>query len=165
MKFKLFYGILFVALSMNVPAQQFKLANANDIALYPQQNNFRNTLDLSGIWKFKKDSLGVGEKEKWFNGIKDYRSIAVPGSWNEQFDDMRDYLALAWYETETYMPAGWKGQRIFIRVGSATYAAKMWINGTPLGQHEGGNLPFAFDISPLVKWNESTESPFRWKTS
>ena len=148
-----FLSFLLIFFSINVFAQQFKVADVKDIALFPQQNDFRNTLDLSGIWKFKKDSAAAGEIEGWYNGLKGYRSIAVPGSWNEQFDDMRDYLGLAWYEMETYIPAGWKGQRIFIRIGSATYAAKLWINGKPTGQHEGGNLPFSFEISSLVKWN------------
>jgi beta-glucuronidase len=147
--------ILFICLSLQMNGQDFRTARAEDIALFPQQNEFRNTLDLSGIWKFKKDSLAEGEKQQWFNGLSNYRSIAVPGSWNEQFDDMRDYLAVAWYEKETYIPAGWKGQRIFIRIGSANYAAKIWINGQALGQHEGGHLPFAFEISALVKWNAS----------
>ncbi|SHN33207.1 beta-glucuronidase [Chitinophaga sp. CF418] len=147
--------ILFVCLSVQMNGQDFRTANTEDIALFPQQNEFRNTLDLSGIWKFKKDSLAEGEKQQWFKGLSDYRSIAVPGSWNEQFDDMRDYLAMAWYEKETYIPASWKGQRIFIRVGSANYAAKIWVNGQPLGQHEGGHLPFAFEISSLVNWNAS----------
>jgi beta-glucuronidase len=136
-----------------VSAQEFRRADPKEIALFPQQNDLRNTLNLSGIWKFKKDSLGVGEKEGWYNGLKDARSIAVPGSWNEQFDDLRDYLDLAWYETESFVPSGWKGQHIFIRVGSANYMAKVWINGIPVGQHEGGHLPFAFEITPLVKWN------------
>lgn len=147
--------ILLTVCCINANAQQFKVADPKDIALFPQQNEFRNTMNLSGIWKFKKDSLGMGEKEQWFNGLKDTRSIAVPGSWNDQFDDMRDYLDLAWYEKETYIPAGWKGQRIFIRVGSANYAAKVWINGIPLGKHDGGHLPFAFEISSLLKWNAS----------
>src|SRR5207302_6955049 len=115
MKSILLYFILLITFSKYSDAQQFKLADAKDIALFPQQNDFRNTLNLSGIWKFKKDSAGVGEKEEWFNGLKNYRSIAVPGSWNEQFDDMRDYLDLAWYETETYIPNNWKDQKIFIR--------------------------------------------------
>jgi len=149
------YCVLFIFFGMGLHAQQFKLPDAKDIALFPQQNDFRNALNLSGIWKFKKDSLGVGEKEGWFNGLKDYRSIAVPGSWNEQFDDMRDYLNLAWYETETYIPGSWKGQRIYIRIGSANYEAKIWINGLPLGMHEGGHLPFAFDISSHIKWGAS----------
>lgn len=147
--------MLFLLLGMQVQAQPFKAADPKDIALFPQQNDYRNTLNLSGIWKFKKDSSGVGEKEKWFNGLKDFRSIAVPGSWNEQFDDMRDYMDLVWYETDTYIPQSWKGQRIYIRVGSANYAAKIWINGAPLGMHEGGHLPFAFDVSPLINWNGS----------
>ena len=134
-------------------AQEFKSADPKDIALYPQQNEFRNTLNLSGLWNFKKDSLNVGEKEQWFKGLKESHSIAVPGSWNEQFEDTRDYLDLAWYEKDTYIPNSWKGQRIFIRVGSANYAAKIWVNGIPLGQHAGGHLPFAFEISSLLKWD------------
>ncbi len=122
------------------------------IALFPQQNDVRNTLNLSGMWQFKKDSLAVGEQENWQNGLKESRAIAVPGSWNEQFTDSRDYLGPVWYEKETYIPSTWKGQRIFIRVGSATYAAKVWINGRLVGQHEGGNLPFAFDIGPHIRW-------------
>lgn len=157
MKSILLYCILFILFAVNANAQTFKSADAKDIALFPQQNDFRNMLNLSGVWKFQKDSLGIGEKEKWFNGLKASRSIAVPGSWNDQYTDLRDYLDLAWYEMDTYIPNDWKGQRIFIRVGSANYAAKIWINGVPLGKHEGGHLPFAFEISSLVKWNSSNK--------
>jgi beta-glucuronidase len=133
-------------------AQNLGSSDPTDIALFPQQNDLRNTLNLSGIWKFKKDSLEVGEKQNWQNGLKDTRSIAVPGSWNEQFTDSRDYLGMVWYEKETYVPASWNGQRIFIRIGSANYAAKVWVNGQLAGKHEGGNLPFVFDIGTYVKW-------------
>jgi beta-glucuronidase len=133
-------------------AQTFQEADAKLIALFPQQNDLRNTLSLSGMWQFQKDTAGVGEKENWQNGLKSPRSIAVPGSWNDQFTDNRDYLGIAWYEKETYIPQSWKGQKIYIRIGSANYASKIWINGVPLGKHEGGHLPFAFDISNAVKW-------------
>jgi beta-glucuronidase len=133
-------------------AQTFQNADPINIALFPQQNDLRNTLSLSGIWQFQKDTAGVGEKENWQNGLQKPRSIAVPGSWNDQFTDNRDYLGIAWYQKETYIPNTWKGQKIFIRIGSANYASKIWINGVPLGQHEGGHLPFAFDISTQIKW-------------
>ncbi len=153
--------ILLLLLGVNIHAQKFKIANPQDIALFPQQNDCRNVLNLSGIWKFKKDSLHVGEKEQWFNGLKDYRSIAVPGSWNEQFADSRDYLDYCWYETESYIPSNWKGQDIFIRVGSAVYMANVWINGVPVGQHEGGHLPFAFNINSVIKWNATNRITIR----
>lgn len=146
-------SLLFLLIGAHAFAQQFKTSNPQDIALFPQQNDCRNVLNLSGVWKFQPDTNGVGEKESWFNGLKESRSIAVPGSWNDQFTDLRDYFDLSWYETETYIPQSWKGERIFIRVGSANYFAKLWINGVPLGQHEGGHLPFVFEISSMVKWN------------
>ncbi|MBD2757858.1 beta-glucuronidase [Spirosoma validum] len=133
-------------------AQSVSSTDPSRIALFPQQNDLRNTLNLSGMWQFKKDSLEVGEKENWQNGLTETRSIAVPGSWNEQFTDSRDYLGVVWYEKETYVPSSWKGHHIFIRIGSATYAAKVWINGKAVGKHEGGNLPFAFDISSFINW-------------
>lgn len=144
--------ILFVSF-IKVVAQDFKSAETKEIALFPQQNEFRNTQNISGIWKFQKDSLEVGESQKWQNGLPNGRSIAVPGSWNDQFTDSRDYLGLAWYEKEIYVPSSWKGQKIFVRIGSANYASKVYINGKSVGFHDGGHLPFAFDISPYVNWN------------
>jgi beta-glucuronidase len=144
--------LLFVTGLVPCFGQTAPRADPGLIALHPQQNEVRNTLNLSGIWQFKKDSLEVGEKENWQSGLSNVRSIAVPGSWNEQFTDMRDYLGMVWYEKESYVPSSWKGQRIFIRVGSANYAAKLWINGQLVGMHEGGHLPFAFEIGSFMKW-------------
>ena len=58
--------------------------------LYPQQNDIRNALDLSGFWDFKLDPDEVGENAGWFNGLDSPRQIAVPASWNELYQDTRD---------------------------------------------------------------------------
>lgn len=63
--------------------------------LYPIQNGTRNRLDLSGIWDFKIDPDEVGEKEGWFNGLSEARPVAVPSSWNEQYEELLNYLGLA----------------------------------------------------------------------
>ncbi len=122
--------------------------------LYPQQNDVRNMLDLSGFWDFQLDPEQVGEAEGWQNGLGAPRQIAVPGSWNEQFQDTRDYMDLVWYVRAFYAPAGWKGQDVFVRVGSANYAAKVWVNGQVAGAHEGGHLPFDLEVTGLLKWGE-----------
>lgn len=121
--------------------------------LYPQQNDIRNLFDLSGFWAFQPDPTGIGEREGWFNGLPAPRPIAVPASWNEQYSDLRDYLGTAWYRREFYAPAGWRGQRVFLRIGSANYAARVWVNGVCVGEHQGGHLPFAFDITDHVVWD------------
>jgi beta-glucuronidase len=121
--------------------------------LYPQQNDKRNVLDLSGFWQFKLDPEEAGEEQRWFDGLQAPRTIAVPASWNELFQDTRDYLGTAWYAREFYAPHGWQGQRIYLRVGSANYAARVWVNGQFLGEHQGGHLPFAFDVTGQVAWD------------
>ncbi|MEZ4726450.1 MAG: beta-glucuronidase [Caldilineaceae bacterium] len=120
--------------------------------LYPQQNDKRNLLDLSGIWDFQIDPDGVGETAGWFQGLPQARPIAVPSSWNDLYDDLRDYLGVAWYMTASYIPSSWQGERIMLRVGSANYAAKVWVNGILVGRHEGGHLPFVFDVTAQVVW-------------
>ena len=117
--------------------------------LYPIQNDIRNRLDLSGIWDFQTDPQEVGEQHGWYNGLADARPLAVPGSWNEQYEDLYNYLGLAWYVRRTYVPSSWKGQRVFLRVGSANYYATVYVNGEQAGTHEGGHLPFAFEITDL----------------
>ena len=120
--------------------------------LYPIQNDKRNKLDLSGIWDFKTDPEGQGETEAWFNGLQNSRPMAVPGSWNEQYEDLFGYLGLSWYVKSTWVPSTWKGQRVFLRVGSACYHATVYINGLKVGEHAGGHLPFAFEITDQVQW-------------
>lgn len=127
---------------------------ADGIALRPQQNGYRNVIDLSGLWHFKAVKADEGEDRQWQNGLGDYGMIAVPGSWNEQIEGLRNYMGTVWYETEMYVPDIWKQEQVWLRVGSACYEAKVWVNGQLAGTHEGGHLPFAFDISKLLEWGQ-----------
>ncbi len=122
--------------------------------LYPIQNDRRNRLELSGFWDFQPDPEGTGESAGWPLGLPSPRSIAVPGSWNEQYEDLHDYLGLSWYLKRAWVPSSWKGQRIFLRVGSANYSGTVYVNGMKAGSHEGGHLPFAFEISDSVRWDK-----------
>ena len=56
-----------------------------------------------------------------------------------------------WYRTDFDLPWGFAEKRLQLRFDSVNYLAEAWLNGQPLGLHEGGHLPFAFDISPYVR--------------
>ncbi|MGB8214250.1 MAG: beta-glucuronidase [Anaerolineales bacterium] len=118
--------------------------------LFPQTNQYRQTVDLSGFWDFRFDPDGIGEVQGWFQDLKESAPIAVPASWNNQFSDSRDYLGLGWYQTHFSIPWDWDGKKIFIRFGSVNYLASVWLNGKFIGQHEGGHLPFEFDITKHI---------------
>jgi len=118
--------------------------------LYPQSNPFRQAVDLCGFWDFAFDPDNRGGQAGWAEGFSGGRPIAVPASWNDQFAEGHDYLGAAWYQTRFDLPWGWDAgrQRLGLRFGSANYLAEVWLNGVRLGSHEGGHLPFEFDITP-----------------
>ncbi|MCW3807354.1 beta-glucuronidase [Plebeiibacterium marinum] len=154
-KYAIIYLLLIISLGLH--SQKFKEAIPKDIALVPIQNQFRNSIDLSGIWKFKVDSLNEGIQKEWYNGVTECRQIAVPGSWNEQYTDLRDYLNWCWYEKDFYIPASWQGEDIYIRINDATYFAKVWVNGKAVGQHEGCHVPFAFKLNEYLQWGKENK--------
>ncbi|HLU10317.1 MAG TPA: beta-glucuronidase [Oceanobacillus sp.] len=120
--------------------------------LYPQSNSFRQVVDLSGFWDLRFDPQGEG-RTGWTSGFSGGRPAAVPASWNDQFEEWRDYLGDTWYQTRFDLPWGWDAnqQRIRLRFGSVNYLAEVWLNGVRLGTHEGGHLPFEFEINEAVR--------------
>ncbi|HOI28359.1 MAG TPA: beta-glucuronidase [Melioribacteraceae bacterium] len=120
--------------------------------LYPIVNNYRNTLDLNGIWNFKTDPDKKGEKDKWFKGFNNSVSIAVPGSWNEQLEELGllHYTGNAWYSKNIFIPPSFKSNRIILRIGSVDYNSKFWIDGKFVGENKIGFLPVELDITGFV---------------
>lgn len=120
--------------------------------LYPISNLFRDSVEVGSFWKFKTDEGGRGETQGWMNGFESDVEIAVPGSWNEQLEELGllHYVGAAWYSKMVFLPKYFSGKRIWIRIGSADFSCKVWVNGAPAGSGEFGFLPNDFEITPLV---------------
>jgi hypothetical protein len=56
---------------------------------------------------------------------------------------------VGWYRREIEIPTdgAWRGKRVVITIGAADFFTDCWCNGTHLGRHEGGYLPFEFDLT------------------
>ena len=118
--------------------------------LYPKRNIARDFIKLDGFWEFKEDRDNIGLLEKWYVNFPHHRNIAVPASWNEQYTDLFNYMGKCWYHNKSFIPLNWESKHIWIRIGSACQKSEIWINGTFLGKHEGGHLPFEFDITEYI---------------
>jgi beta-glucuronidase len=121
--------------------------------LYPQSNSYRSLLPCAGFWKFRVDPDQIGEHEGWHHGFDSTVEIAVPGSWNEQLEELglANYVGTGWYCSTLFIPRSMDGQRIWLRVGSADYEATVWVNGERAGTHRGGFLPFEFEITTAAR--------------
>jgi beta-galactosidase/beta-glucuronidase len=43
-----------------------------------------------------------------------------------------------------------RGSRLLLHFGAVDWAAEAWVNGCPVGAHQGGFLPFTFDLTDAV---------------
>ncbi|MBE7218838.1 MAG: beta-galactosidase [Caulobacteraceae bacterium] len=159
-------GLGAAGLAAGALAQAPAAAAARDPAapatlLYPHESPTRTTRDLSGLWRFKPDPQDAGVSARWFDGLEGARAIPVPCSWNDLFDDLAEYFGPAWYENDVWVEPQAPGRRMLIRFGSAMYRADVWLNGTRLGGHEGGHLPFAFDVTAVARPGEANRLSVR----
>ncbi len=55
------------------------------------------------------------------------------------------------YSREFTCPEGWKDGRILLHFGAVDQVAEVFLNGHFLGKHEGGYLPFYFEVTAYIK--------------
>lgn len=124
----------------------------NETLLFPCRNASRGFITLDGLWKFAFDPLGKGMEEKWQEGFESPERMPVPGSFADLYTEAekRDYCGDFWYETGWFMEDA--GEReVWLRFGSITHRADVYVNGVYAGSHEGGFTPAVFNITHLVK--------------
>ncbi|MCH4004847.1 beta-glucuronidase [Lactobacillus crispatus] len=125
-------------------------------ALYPIQNKYRFNTLMNGSWQFETDPDSIGLKEGWNKELPDPEAMPVPGTFAELTTkrERKYYTGDFWYQKDFFVPSFLQGRDIFIRFGSVTHRAKVFINGHEVGQHEGGFLPFQVKISDYIKLDQ-----------
>ena len=95
------------------------------------QPGLRDRICLDGIWSFRLAG-------------QDMRAIHVPAPWQAEFPEFASYAGKAVYTRPFAVPSEWRGREIVLTFGAVSYFASVKLNGTLLGTHEGGYLPFSF---------------------
>ena len=88
------------------------------------------------------------------NSSDNAREIVLPHTWNlDAFVGNGTYMqTLANYQRTLFVPAEWKGKRLFIRFHGVQSVADIFINGRHVGDHYGGYTAFAFEITDKVSY-------------
>lgn len=114
------------------------------------------TIDLNGPWFFTPDPDQQGIAEEFFQQATfeeiqhEFKQVEVPSCWQTDAR-LEKYEGWAWYCREFAVP----GDQVtslrdeteaFLHFKAVNYMATVWLNGTQLGSHEGGFLPFRFAV-------------------
>jgi beta-galactosidase/beta-glucuronidase len=62
-----------------------------------------------------------------------------------------------WYRRTFGVPGSWHGRRVLLHFGAVDFEAKVWVNGSNVGQHRGGYDGFTFDITDALNFSGANE--------
>jgi beta-glucuronidase len=107
-------------------------------------------VDLNGPWEFRLDPRLEGFQKGWQRTPPaDTETVQVPHTWG--VGKYAEHLGTAWYFRTVTLPADFRSKRVELHIGAAFYRANVFVNGTGVGNHEGGHTPFFLDITPLLQ--------------
>ena len=110
--------------------------------------------NLNGSWEFEFDDANTGLSRHWENAAhKLGRNIIVPFCFESKLSGIADtaFHPNVWYRRSFDVPSAWKGKRVLLHFGAVNYWSSVWVNGQKAGSHEGGHVPFSFDVTSLLK--------------
>ncbi len=120
----------------------------------------RRTVNLDGPWHVIVDPYETGLRGRFYEnattetpggGPIEYNfeaseTLNVPGDWNTQKEKLFFYEGPVWYK-RTFSYRRREHTRVFVYFGAANYFTRVYLNGKPLGEHEGGFTPFNLEVT------------------
>lgn len=127
---------------------------------YPRPSMKRHEwMNLNGVWQyFKRSSIKYDYEGKASTFSK---AILVPFSVESALSGIMDKSysanrnATHMYRRTFTLPESFKGRNVLLHFGAVDWRCYVYVNGQLAGTHDGGSVPFTFDITSLL--NEESE--------
>ena len=119
---------------------------------YSPPPNSRQDINLDASWRFTQSDVPaatntVFDDSSWTN-------LNLPHTWDiadgQSSPASAYYSGNAWYRTYFTVASTNAGQELFLKFDGAFLVADVWVNGTFMGEHQGGFSAFVFDVTTNI---------------
>lgn len=125
----------------------------------------RRTELLSGRWNFTVDQYDMALRSRWHleetcdmtgrplpldYDYDQWEIVQVPSCWNLARPEYFYYESSGIY-TRTFPFERHDDERVFLKIGAASYHAKVFLNKQFLGSHDGASTPFCLEITDVLE--------------
>jgi len=123
----------------------------------------RVLLNFNPDWKFIKADI-PGAQEQNFND-RDWTTVSTPHTYNDvdSFDEVSPgrmmgetnlWSGRTWYRKSFTLPSSFRGRKVFIEFEAVRQVADVYLNGHYLGICKNGFVPFGFDLTPYLQFDQ-----------
>lgn len=134
---------------------------------YPRPQLVRDShLNLNGRWEYAITREERAERDGEYTFARETPAeydgeIIVPFSPESPLSGVGRQLLpdeTLWYRRTVSLPDGFRpeGHRVLLHFGAVDQTCRVLVNGAEAGRHAGGYLPFAFDITDLLRDGSGT---------
>lgn len=154
MKFKFLAALFFMVGSAFASAQLVtpwaEKVNANNVwQEYPRPIMERQAWqNLNGEWDYAILPKNAAQPSD-FQG-----KILVPFAAESTLSGVKKMVGAdneLWYRRTFTIPSNWKGKDVKLNFEAVDWRCDVWVNGVKMGVHEGGYVPFSFNVTDVLK--------------
>ncbi len=114
------------------------------------QTPSRERINFNRDWKFRLGDYAGAERPDYDE--HGWESIGLPHSFSTPyFLSPQFYTGYGWYRKHFTVPPSGKDRRWSLEFEAAFQDAEVFVNGVPVGRHQGGYTGFALDITHAVR--------------
>lgn len=112
----------------------------------------RTVASFNPGWRFLKADAPGAEQPDFDDSA--WEAANLPHSLEilgENASGCRNYQGPAWYRKRFQVPPAPAGGRTFLHFEAVMGKCRVWVNGRPVAEHFGGYLPFAVDVTDVLR--------------
>jgi len=126
----------------------------------------RQTEMLSGEWNFTVDQYDMALRSQWHleethdktgrplpldYDYDQWETVHVPSCWNLARPEYFYFESCGIYTRKFAYAEQAAGERVFLKIGAASYHAKVFLNKQFLGSHDGASTPFYIEVTDVLE--------------
>ncbi len=111
----------------------------------------RSDINLNSPWQFFRADV-AGAQNPGFDDSA-WTTVSVPHTWNNldgQDGNNTYYQGIGWYRRHYTVPGADAGREFFLEFEGANLVADVYVNGTFIGEHQGGYSAFTYDVTSAI---------------